>query len=63
MPFQSGIPCQKVYKDPTFANREFMAVADNKTGFCHHSRDLLKTSLALGVDPTTDIAFAGFNDV
>ena len=63
MPFQSGIPCQEVYKDPTFANPAFMAAAGNKTGFCHHSRDLLKTALAPGVDPTTDVAVAGFNDV
>jgi len=31
--------------------------------FCHHARDQLKGPLAQGVDPATDVAVAGFNDM
>lgn len=58
-----GLPCHEVYNDPTFADPAFMTAAGNRTHFCHHARDQLKGPLAQGVDPATDVAVAGFNDM
>ena len=63
-----GLPCRDAYTNGSFApgpDLEARLKRRNltKTSWCHDHRDRLGRALAPGVDPSTPVAVAGFNDL